>query len=164
VEGAARNHSTQSSGLWVLGSGFWGKATESSRTMSINPHAHSRYSWKGKKFVQKSHICSILLSASLQVPCPYPFAICLHGSQSGDPGKKEKKIGISSWIGGFSCLLNINAPGPLPCLFLSPLSCSLDAGKTALFHALSQHFSQHFSTLFHCFSIWTECVIRRSRK
>jgi len=74
----------------VLGK-TWGKATESSQTMSINPHAHSRYSWKGKKFLQKSHICSILLSASLQVPCPYPFAICLHGSQSKDTEKKNKQ-------------------------------------------------------------------------
>lgn len=99
----------------VLGK-TWGKATESSQTMSINPHAHSRYSWKGKKFLQKSHICSILLSASLQVPCPYPFAICLHGSQSKDTEKKQ--AAHLCWSEEYRSGLNICSPAKYQCTWL----------------------------------------------
>jgi len=121
--------------------------------MSINPHAHSRYSWKGKKFVQKSHICSILLSASLQVPCPYPFAICLHGSQSGDPGKKRERERYFVLDRGIFLPAKYQCTWPPP-LFVSILfvlfpgrweNCPFSRSFTALFPALFHPVSLFFN-------------------
>lgn len=148
--------------------------------MSINPLSHiraqtssPRYSLEGKKFAQKSHICSILLSASLQVPCPYPFAICLHGMESNTqiqapPGSPPTYFcrypGI--WITRRDIpLLNINAGGHGFSLFSVCLTHTARSETVLLHRTEGQHFSRSFHRTFlsckrlvYCFPIGPQCV------